>query len=1168
MKWRDALRMPVSEAARVGAKQVARLLQTDVRELFSTSNAKAQPASAAAPSSEFAPTLSEQPLGQAAQAALAVRQNVEPNTIRHPEPQSWWNPGDLACERYEVQRVLAANTRFRVYLARHVQWNLPVILKVPGEDLAGNKSFGEQLIQAGQRWTQCGLHPHIAYCFTSHRVGQVPVLVIEYIEGGSLRQWLASGQLGSLRAQLDVAIQICHALEHAHSRALAHGGLTPENILFTPNGTVRVTDFGITQRREGYSDPYLAPETWVDDGPSDIPSDIFAFGVCLYELFCNGRPYELTRGPRRRCAEPIGRNGQRLPAPLGDLLQACVDWEPLRRPRSVRDIRLELARLREELFRAPSPFASLPPNTWDADGWNNQALVALDAGNFPDAEAALETARNIDPHHLEANFNLGVLRWHAGVGSDEAVLDALRQARAPRTQPWLPQYLSALVALESGDGARALELLQEVAPHLPGETNALEELVRAARRCRPAHSLARELQGHSQVVTAVAMTADGKWAITGADDHLLFLWDTFTGTAVRCLEGHQANITSVALTPDGQLALSGAEDGTVKLWDLARGRCTKTLQLPGKVFALAVSADGRYAVASSAGSDNFLGIDGTIVDLWDLEKERPLRRLEGHSSAVKALAMTPDGKRLVSGGDDQRVILWDLLRGQPLRAFRGHEHFVSSVALRSDGQLLLSGSWDRSVRVWDARKGQCVAELRGHTGIVTCLAMRDDGSVAVSGSWDGTLRVWDLSHYRCIRTLQGHRGMVTSVAVAASGRILISGSWDTTARLWDLPQPGPEVCVPRLSLRHEYASLPAEEASAEERAALAQAALCNGDLASAVGAFNEELRHSVCTDSSVRELFRALQPHSEIAGVEVAEPLGSRTLDAPLVAAAYDSETECWFVASTNGSLLAMDTELQKPASSYKVETDALCALALHPHGGLGAVAGFNRTLYVFRSSAPDTPARLEGHRSIVSTLAMGGNGTVVSGSYDHTVRVWDLRTSSCSRIFPGHERQVTTLAVSPDGSIVASGDLGGTVIVWNAATGSTIHRWNPTNAAVSSLCFAAQGELVVAGDVTGMVRVWNLRSGRCQSECVLHEGAITKMLALWNDAWLVSGSVDGLLRAWRAEEPTKATILFTAPGAITALAQTADGAALLVADASARATLLPLAVSLSRKGS
>jgi WD40 repeat protein len=114
------------------------------------------------------------------------------------------------------------------------------------------------------------------------------------------------------------------------------------------------------------------------------------------------------------------------------------------------------------------------------------------------------------------------------------------------------------------------------------------------------------------------------------------------------------------------------------------------------------------------------------------------------------VAVTPDGKYVVSGSDDKTVRLWDLATGKEVRKFTGHENFVLAVAVTPDGKYVISGSADKTVRVWELATEKEVRPFRGHGDRVTSVAVTADGKYVVSGSGqssffsnaDNTVRVW------------------------------------------------------------------------------------------------------------------------------------------------------------------------------------------------------------------------------------------------------------------------------------------------------------------------------------------------------------------------------------------------------------------------------------------
>jgi len=207
--------------------------------------------------------------------------------------------------------------------------------------------------------------------------------------------------------------------------------------------------------------------------------------------------------------------------------------------------------------------------------------------------------------------------------------------------------------------------------------------------------------------------------------------------------------------------------------------------VPGKVlrghtalvWGVAVTPDGRRAVS---GSDDY------TVGVWDLETGMCIATLEGHTDVVWGVAVTPDGRRAVSGSHDSTIRVWNLDTGTCIATLEGHTASVRGVAVTPDGRRAVSGSGDYTVRVWDLDTNTCIAMLEGHTSGVFAVAITADGRCAVSGSRDSTVRVWDLDTGRCIATLEGHTGTVLGVAVTSDGRRIISGSRDSTVRVWDL----------------------------------------------------------------------------------------------------------------------------------------------------------------------------------------------------------------------------------------------------------------------------------------------------------------------------------------------------------------------------------------------
>lgn len=339
------------------------------------------------------------------------------------------------------------------------------------------------------------------------------------------------------------------------------------------------------------------------------------------------------------------------------------------------------------------------------------------------------------------------------------------------------------------DDAKIKDTLKQFA-YIDWQTKELGEYMRLLATCRPMQAVAEEkvnteqyvrctavLKGHTGAILGIAISADGRRAVSGSFDNTVRVWDLEKRRIIATLHEHSNAVYGLALTPDGTLAVSGSADGTARVWNLETGKLITNIRHWAAVNSVAVTPDGRRAVLGSANK--------TVLVL-DLESGKRIVNLERHAGSVWGVAITADGRRVISGSEDGTVQIWDLKEGKTT------SHIVRTgpvlaVAITADGRHALWGALDNTLRLWDLRAGRPIATFEGHTNRVLGIAMTPNGQRAVSSSEDSTVRVWDLALGKLIATLEGHTFAVNGVAISADGRRAVSGSDDNTVRVWDLP---------------------------------------------------------------------------------------------------------------------------------------------------------------------------------------------------------------------------------------------------------------------------------------------------------------------------------------------------------------------------------------------
>jgi WD40 repeat protein/serine/threonine protein kinase len=1114
---------------------------------------------AAPPRGDQPSALREQP-----QETGAGHEPGMPPTTAYPSegPGGWIGP-------YKLLQKLGEGGMGTVYVA---QQEKPVARRVALKIIKAGMDSSQVIARFEQERQALALmdHPNIAKVLDAGTTDAGrPYFVMELVKGIPVTKFCDLEHL-TPRERLDLFIPICHAVQHAHQKGIIHRDLKPSNViiaLYDGKPVPKVIDFGVAKatshkltERTVFTEvgqmvgtlEYMAPEqAELNNLDIDTRADIYALGVLLYELLTGGPPFtgkelrsmafaEMLRMIRevepQKPSTKLSSSDQLVsiaamrkvdPARLTKLLAGDLDWIVMKALDKERGRRYDTAnalaldilrhlhdepvlatppgagyRLRKFARRHPAPIALAAVSLVAA-----LAVVGLLVAQFYNSRLA-----SINVQLQDTTDDLTVSNGQLETASVQ-LKTALQAAQAERARARRYLYVSQITladrARQEGQIARMMQLLRSVIPEGPEE----EDLRRFEwfHLWREYHGEQSRLRGHSDAVTAVAFSPDGRLLASGSADRLVKLWNLITGKETLSLNGHEKGVTSLAFSPDGSRLVSGSTDKTVSLWDTSTGQKLHSFEgHAGSVTALAYGPDGRFVVSGST--------DKT-TRVWDASTGRMLT-MHNHSEPVTAVAFSPGGKTIASvtqspheGNYSGEAILWNAFTGVEVIPLEGRLA-RTSVAFSPDGKHLVTGELAPTparpsaprrltgdsepptpiLKLYNLETHKSSLSLQGHTDAITGIVLSPDGKRLVSASLDRTLRIWDVATAR--ETSVSHdEGSVLAVAISPDGRRIAAGSGDRTVKIWS-----PPASENPMSL-HRGAGINSVAFSPDGKHIAASSA--NGMVTVWDARTERELR----TFKASQHLRLAWSPDGRRIGVD----------------------GEGRFVSPAGENSIALNVSGPFYGTAFSADGKLFATTAT---GVGGAVRVWDPATGACLKSFPSTDP-------FSSCVAFSpDNKWLASGSgernhkFNGSLTVWDLRTGKAVLPFDNMKISVWAVTFSPDGNrlAAATGYYGsnepGDVYVWETATGRELYRLKGHVECAWSVVFSPDGHRLASAagryglqipsrPFPGEVKIWDMIAGQELLTIRGHTNAIHGLAFSPSGYYLATGSADGTVRIW-----------------------------------------------------
>lgn len=924
-------------------------------------------------------------------------------------------------------------------------------------------------------------HPNIV---AIHEVGEAeghPYLTMDFVDGPTLAALCDKQPLAAELAMRHVR-DVARAVEAAHQSGILHRDLKPSNVLIGSDGRPRVADFGLAKSIDETDDltltgqmlgspNYAAPEQAAGRRAEiSARTDVYGLGALLYHCVTGHAPFNApTPAETLRLVLDVEPASPRLVNPalsrdLETVILKCLHKEPARRYATAAEVADELDRVLtsqpiharpvssfEQLWRwcRRHPAAAGLATTIALALVVTSTVLFVSARRIEHSRLREVAARRIAEENLYA-ADMEVIAGAFSSALSHDVRDTRLRLDAARPRPegqdlrgfewryyWLRNRSDALAtwsehrhvvdavsfapdgtfaASHSIDGVlKVWSPSEPVAAHTHDGVAVLGGFSADGKTLgfsRPDRSIWRldlatlaATQVHPATGRLIAMHPDGTRAVVFGADQLPKMITLDLSAPPEMIADVPEDTVAVVSRDGRRVAVAGRPYPGILVFDLETQQQVAALIDPRPVIALALSPDGSRLVSS--------GFD-SVLKVWDVDGNREEHAFRPFVDPVWALAFSADGRTFAAAGHNRTITIRRTTDWTETASLNGHESTVRTLAFASDNERLLSGAEDEQVMLWPTRRSRAPDELRqalrGPRWIdrTPGMAFSPDSRLFAGTAADGTIKVWRADTLVEFATFPDD---ARTVGFSADGRELLSEGFDGVVRRWSLDAPRPEPVDTFVPAERFDAGISAGFSTEQRVAVLSERP-------------DSHLVCRLCDVPNARDSVNAGGPSRATTQVTSSDGAGL-------------------FAGLPNGSVEIWDVKSRTQRLSFAAHKLPVTAITVSADGRLLATGSLDNSTALWRASTGELLTRIHVHNRPVWALAFSPDGeTLAAGSCDKAIVLCSVRLRRHVATLPlytrepqGYEQEVRLLRFSPDGNMLAAALGDGSVRFFRAAS-------------------------------------------------------------------------------------------------------------------------------------
>ncbi|XP_042294532.1 transducin beta-like protein 3 [Sceloporus undulatus] len=567
-----------------------------------------------------------------------------------------------------------------------------------------------------------------------------------------------------------------------------------------------------------------------------------------------------------------------------------------------------------------------------------------------------------------------------------------------------------------------------------------------------------------------------------------------------------------------------------------------------------VSQDGEYMFCAC----------GSKVNIVDISTGDVVRSLEQEDETdITTFALSNDDEILVTGSQALLLKQWDWLGNKCIRTWKAiHTAPVASMVFDSTSTLLATGGCDSTIKIWDILGQYCTHNLKGSSGVVHLVMFHPDISQLqlFSSSMDNIIRIWDLNSSQCVAQLENHYSPVTSLVFSPDSETLISAGRDKICTVWDLNKNEPKGTIPvyesiesvvLLPEGGDFSNLGVKKSTTHFLTAGSKGILRVWDAASATCVHSQSLPH-LPAQSKEEEAGEHSLVHcvlvpvkSEVVAVNAEHNISmysAETLELKKQFSGYNGEVldvrflgpkDSHIVVATNSPQLKVFELSSSHCQVLYGHTDTVLGLDVFRKGRMFASCAKDKSVRIWLMSEDGKVyciAQGLGHANVVGALSCSRmkETFVVTASQDHTIKVWHLPESLPVKkkeseleilvaqvTVKAHDKDINTVAVSPNDKLIATGSQDKTAKLWSCKDCGLLGVFSGHKRGIWCVQFSPVDQILATSSADGTIKLWDLQDFSCLKTFEGHDASVLKIIFVSRGGQVVSSGADGLLKLW-----------------------------------------------------